>query len=272
MRPNESFPSTSEIAERWNRLAPRIAAAYGPCGDAVREHLINPDIFTLLGDVTGLHVLDAGCGEGYLCRLLAERGAHVTGVDLSHIFLQYALAREQETPLGIRYLEQDYQKLDFPDGSFDRVVSNMVLMDLSDYRGAIRESARVLAPQGMFVSSILHPCFITPDSGWCEVSGDRPAWHVDAYFRRECVEQTSPAARPPYNFDPSRERPPFMFHRPLCDYFTALADAGFVITGLREAEAGPDDPDAATAAPGGDQIPWFLIIRAAKAAPARRGV
>src|SRR4029453_6341019 len=36
-----------------------------------------------LGDVSGQDVLDAGCGEGYLSRILAARGACVTGVDLA---------------------------------------------------------------------------------------------------------------------------------------------------------------------------------------------
>src|SRR4051812_2321773 len=40
-------------------------------------------ILTLLGDVSNQDVLDAGCGEGYLARILAGRGARVTGVDLS---------------------------------------------------------------------------------------------------------------------------------------------------------------------------------------------
>src|SRR6266571_7856169 len=40
-------------------------------------------ILALLGDVANQDLLDAGCGEGYLARILAGRGARVTGVDLS---------------------------------------------------------------------------------------------------------------------------------------------------------------------------------------------
>ncbi len=44
---------------------------------------ILPSLLELLGDITGRHVLDAGCGEQYLARVLAARGANVTGIDLS---------------------------------------------------------------------------------------------------------------------------------------------------------------------------------------------
>src|SRR5579875_512278 len=53
---------------------------FGEEGDFTRQHLLNPAIFALLGLVDGRTILDAGCGQGYLCRLLAKRGARITGV------------------------------------------------------------------------------------------------------------------------------------------------------------------------------------------------
>ena len=41
-----------------------------------------PPLLDLLGDITGRQVLDAGCGEGLLARVLAACGAQVTGIDL----------------------------------------------------------------------------------------------------------------------------------------------------------------------------------------------
>ena len=52
-------------------------------GDIHRVVLLNPTIFSLLGEVDGNHLLDAGCGEGYLSRLLVKKGARVTAVDFS---------------------------------------------------------------------------------------------------------------------------------------------------------------------------------------------
>src|SRR5262245_18477742 len=54
-----------------------------------------------VGDVAGQDVLDAGCGEVYLSRILAARGARVTGVDLSPRLVE--LARKKESPGPITY-------------------------------------------------------------------------------------------------------------------------------------------------------------------------
>ncbi len=48
------------------------------------------------GDVAGLTVLDAGCGEGRISRILASRGARVTGVDISPRLVDIARSRSQE--------------------------------------------------------------------------------------------------------------------------------------------------------------------------------
>src|ERR671939_531460 len=53
---------------------------HGPEGDPFG---MLPHLLRLLGEVAGQDVLDAGCGEGYLARILAARGARVTGIDLS---------------------------------------------------------------------------------------------------------------------------------------------------------------------------------------------
>ncbi|MFX1369906.1 MAG: class I SAM-dependent methyltransferase, partial [Promethearchaeota archaeon] len=58
-------------------------------GDLNRIFIIDPALWSLLGDVRGLSVLDAGCGNGYLTRLLAEKGAKAVGVDYSKTFIEY---------------------------------------------------------------------------------------------------------------------------------------------------------------------------------------
>ena len=60
------------------------AAAYigfQDAGDRNRTMLLDPVMLDLCGDVRGQHMLDLGCGEGRFCRMLAERGASVTGID-----------------------------------------------------------------------------------------------------------------------------------------------------------------------------------------------
>jgi ubiquinone/menaquinone biosynthesis C-methylase UbiE len=252
--------STEEVIARWDHAAQRILAAYTATGDTVREQLINPDIFALLGNLQGKDVLDAGCGEGYLARLIKSQGARtVVGIDYCKPLLRRALTIETQYPQSINFLHMDYQHMHaLGDNSFDYVVSNMVLMDIPDYVAAIRETSRVLRPEGVFVCSIIHPCFITPDSNWCQCEADKNVWHVNKYFDRLCHEQIFPAATKAYRFT-AADNPPYIFHRPLADYVGALVKQGFAVTGLKEAE-----PKISKDVPGHGQITWYLTIRAEK--------
>src|SRR5689334_11728513 len=78
-----------------------------------------------VGDVSGLAVLDAGCGEGYLSRILAQRGAQVTGVDISPKLIE--MARDKDPNGGIMYQVADLsQPLPAYQAHFDLVASYFV--------------------------------------------------------------------------------------------------------------------------------------------------
>ena len=220
---------SEESIRRWDEYAADFTCDFTEQGDINREVLLNPALFELLGPVEGKRVLDDGCGEGYLSRLLAKRGASVVGIDYSREMLR--LARER-TPddMGIEYHYANAEKLDlFDDGSFDAVVSNLVLIDLERYEDAIAEAYRVLVPDGLFVLAISHPCFGAPNNcGWVrDESGERLFWKVDRYFYEGPYEE--------------RIRPKFpntliQFHRTLTSYVRALLGAGFAIEDLLEAK------------------------------------
>lgn len=60
-----------------------------------------------VGDVKGKRVLDLACGSGISSREIANRGAEVTGVDISESMLDEAKRIEKQNPLGIKYLFGD---------------------------------------------------------------------------------------------------------------------------------------------------------------------
>jgi len=68
--------TNQEVIDQWADAVDHIDD-FGDEGDFARQHLLNPVIFALLGPVDGKRVLDAGCGQGYLSRLLAKQGAIV---------------------------------------------------------------------------------------------------------------------------------------------------------------------------------------------------
>jgi SAM-dependent methyltransferase len=172
------------------------------------------------GDVTGVSVLDAGCGEGYLARLLAARGARpVIGVDLCPELVEAARDQAGREGLEITYETADVADLPLPDGAVDLVVANHVLNDLEEPAPAIAEFGRVLTPGGRVAALLLHPCFYGSRAAPVEVAD---------YFRPRRIEQ---------HFDVAGEVSPVpvvAWTRPLEDVTRAFASAGLTITAVRE--------------------------------------
>jgi len=224
---------SEESVRRWDAFAPQYVEKFTDEGDLHREVLLNPALFELLGDVRGRRVLDDGCGEGYLSRLLARRGAMVTAIDYAESMLR--IARER-TPadLGVEFRHANAERLGFlPDAGFDVVVSNMVLIDLADYEAAIREAHRLLVPGGLYVLAISHPCFSTPAAGrWMrDEQGERLYWMVDRYFDEGPYEQ---------RIMPRYDAVLLQFHRTLTSYVRASLRAGFILEDLVEPKPSPE--------------------------------
>ena len=227
--------SEQEVARLWDEGADLLAANVRAGLDLYREHFNNPAFLAFLGDVSGKDVLDAGCGEGYNTRLLARRGARVTGVDISQRMIELAREEEQREPLGIRYEVASFCDLSFfHDASFDAVVSFMALMDGPDYHTAAKEFFRVLRPGGDLVFSITHPCFRTKGYGWVrDEHGDCVSLTVSHYFAEEpylthfpVPKEDAPEAR--------IDIPLLQFQRTISDYVNILISAGFVLKRIEE--------------------------------------
>jgi len=99
-------------------------------------------------------VLDAGCGTGRYCVLLAKRGCKVTGVDFSEEMLKQAKRRSKG--LDIAYRIADVRRLPYPKSSFDHTICTLVLNHLWDWKKAARELVRVTRPGGSIVISLIH--------------------------------------------------------------------------------------------------------------------
>jgi ubiquinone/menaquinone biosynthesis C-methylase UbiE len=101
------------------------------------------DLFAL---ATG-DVLDVGCGYGSNFEYLTN-ATHITGVDVSTVMLD--MAREHARPLNIEVdLRQgDVEHLDFPDHTFDTVISALATCSYLNPIAALREMKRVCKPDG----------------------------------------------------------------------------------------------------------------------------
>ena len=99
-----------------------------------------------------IEALDLGCGSGFMSLLLLDAGCRVTGIDFSEDMLAHA--RENVTSKGYEatFLRMRAQELEFPDESFDFIVSRNVTWTLEDVDVVYAEVMRVLKEGGVFLN------------------------------------------------------------------------------------------------------------------------
>jgi len=135
-------------AEAWNGYEGEHWAANHDRYDAVNAGF--NDVLLAAADLSpGDRVLDVGCGNGRISRLMAPHVAHVTGVDLS----EPMLARARATAADVRnatFEHGDAQVFPFPPHAFDVAVSRFGVMFFADpvaafanIRGALRPGGRL---------------------------------------------------------------------------------------------------------------------------------
>jgi SAM-dependent methyltransferase len=96
----------------------------------------------------GERILDLSTGTGWTSRLVARRGAVVTGADIAGDLLEAARDRANDEGLRIAYQIGDAEELPFETGAFDAVVSTFGIMFASRPEAAASELARVCRKGG----------------------------------------------------------------------------------------------------------------------------
>ncbi len=164
-----------------------------------------------------LDILDVGTGTGFFAVLLAEQGHRVCGIDLTPVMLGEARKLAGELGLDIDLREMDAQALDFPDGSFDAVVSRNLTWTLPDPKRAYREWRRVLRPGGTILNFDANygEQIRAGDRQNAHVTSDSPYGHVGV---TPALEKENAAIT--LSMEISRER------RPMWDR-AVLAELGF---------------------------------------------
>ena len=254
----------SDQSVAWNENSEMWINAHSEnlSGDPNRKYIIDPALWHLLGDVDKLAVLDAGCGNGYLTRVLASKGAKATGIDFSGPFIEYCKKVESEKKLGCDFFKGSLTEMSmFESQSFDVVVSNIVMVDVLDYKMAFNEIARVLKDDGRFIWSNVHPVF-----GRSCTAGD---FKFPRDSRRNEERYIKLIGR---YFETGGEltswfgTPTWQFIRTLEDYSKALKEAGFVISEIVEPQPSIEDiqkhPDYL--AFDADRWPHFIIFECLK--------
>jgi SAM-dependent methyltransferase len=233
----------------WESSAQAWIDSIGERGDWGRQHVLDP---VMLGRVANGHfgnALDVGCGEGRFCRMLKAAGVRATGIDPMRRFIDVARQRDPEGD----YRLGNAEALEFADASFDLVVSYITLVDIPDFRAAIREMARVLRPGGSlltanltgYISACLDKDWVRGDNGeYLHVAVDnylveRPLW----------VEWSGIRV--------------VNWHRPLDAYMKAFLEAGLILKFFSEPAPVSGEADHQERA---RRVPWFVVMEWQRAA------
>jgi ubiquinone/menaquinone biosynthesis C-methylase UbiE len=222
--------SNVDVIGAWDQAAEEFASFFGEDDEFWHTHIINPCLMDLVGDATGKTLLDLGCGEGHLARQLADmtrRDIRIIAVDASAKMIQIAKEKSAGYANCLTFQHADAGDLaEIRDDSIDIALCNMALMDIKNCRQAIQEVSRTLRRRGIFVFSILHPCFFTPGSEWLRAeSGDVTGWKVDNYHLALAWKSVVKSRM---------NNQTYYFHRTLEDYCSMLCECGFAIVSIRE--------------------------------------
>jgi 2-polyprenyl-3-methyl-5-hydroxy-6-metoxy-1,4-benzoquinol methylase len=139
-------------------------------GQGVVSHL-----FDVYPDLEPRRILELGCGVGVSATAMASHfpDAEIHGIDVGASMLRYAHARAEHLGAAIHFAQQNAERTQFEDESFDLVFSAAVFHEssYSAIRNIIRESRRLLRPGGVMIHSEV-PLRYSDMDLWGKLSGE----------------------------------------------------------------------------------------------------
>jgi 2-polyprenyl-3-methyl-5-hydroxy-6-metoxy-1,4-benzoquinol methylase len=251
--------TTDESKKRWETNADYWDERMGENSNRFHREIIRPSTELLLEVNEGEKILDIACGNGNFSKRLVDLGAEVTAFDYSTNLIENAKKRCSQYLNKINFKVIDatiYEELiGLGLERFDKAVANMALMDISDINPLFNGVYKLLKPKGIFVFSIMHPCFQSPkmrkiieteDVG--EKVETRSAIQIFNYITPQCYEGNAIKGQPV---------PQLYYHRPLSELLEQSFNAGFVVSGIKEPVFSADKTEWM-------EIPPVLIIRLQK--------
>ena len=222
-----------------------------------------PAIASLLDIRPGRRYLDIACGNGLTSRRLAAVGAHVTAFDFSSNLIEKAKARENPGSL-IDYqvidATDEQQLLSMGENSFDVALSNMALFDIANIEVLFQTLPRLLKPNGIFVFSLMHPCFNNSSSVHTVEESDNG--EIKIVYSVKISRYMTPYHAKGFALR-NQPKPQMYFERPLQYYLNLGFQNRFVLDGFEERAFPPDGPQTSLLGWGGkfSEIPPAVVIR-----------
>jgi ubiquinone/menaquinone biosynthesis C-methylase UbiE len=159
------WPKAGDITQGFNQLDqtadPRFSIEFfDPPKTIEGEREVKDLILEILDFKPDASVLEVGCGTGNDVREIASHvgpTGQVVGIDSSEALIAESKRRASGSNLPVEFRLGDVRQLDFPNGTFNRVRTDRVLMFVPEIEAAIGEMVRVLRPGGrLFTCELDH--------------------------------------------------------------------------------------------------------------------
>ncbi|KAI1120844.1 S-adenosyl-L-methionine-dependent methyltransferase [Nemania abortiva] len=222
---------------------------------------------------TKTRVLELATGNGLVARWLADKGASVLATDVSTEMLEIAALREMPQHKG----KISYRQLDVTDpealdalaaenvtaGSFDVVVMNMAIMDISTIEPIAAALPKLLKKNGIFVATLSHPVFFTSGAQRSIQIVDGGPGGNPMIIRSKTIEKYLDV--PPYRGVALNGQPALQlyYHRPLHELFSTFFKVGLVMDAMEEPAFTAEDavPGRIQETSNYTQLPAILAFR-----------
>jgi len=214
--PIDAATADTRIRRSWHTNANAWTAAVRAGRIASRRRVTDGAILAAIGEPPPATVLDLGCGEGWLARALAARGARVTGIDGEPSLVRAAHAAGGGTFEVLTY-EALANGAPAP-GRHDAVVCNFSLIGGDVVDALMRRAPDLLRPGGRLIVQTLHPVAACGDQPY------RSGWRAGSWA----------------GFDNAFTDPAPWYFRTIGDWVALVQASGLVLTTLQE----PLDPDS----------------------------
>ena len=157
----EDVARFTSIADNW----------WDPTSEFAPLHIINPLRIAYINEqicnhfkrdsnanlpLSGLKILDIGCGGGLLCEPLAQLGADVTGIDAGYENIEAAKTHAKGSGLDITYRHVLPEQFEKEQGRYDVVVNMEVLEHVTDVPAFLKSSTALVRPGGAMALSTLN--------------------------------------------------------------------------------------------------------------------
>ncbi len=154
------YKSKENITEEWDDIAKYRFEQIKNGKDISYKYILIPSIIKLLKDCNRKKIIDIGCGQGFLTKLLAKNSNEIVGIDISGNNIILA-KRNCNNISNITLINSDIESYfkEARKNKFSTVIANMFLMTVQNLDKIIDEIASIIKPSGHFIFTITHPFF-----------------------------------------------------------------------------------------------------------------